>query len=409
MRLLVVGDFSAHPRSERPALAARPTWRVDADNLDDVLKRLAPRCAGAHGEVAFASLDDFHPDALHARLAVFDTLRQARSAPPAAGAELLGSLLGGKPAGAATAGPPAADPIDALIRRIVTPHIVPDTLSQTRSYVAAVDTATAELMRRLLHDPAFQALEAAWRGVQWLVQNLELDATLELHLFDATRDELLADLVAGGGRVAETGLWRALGRWRGLPDGAPWSLIAGLYRFGGSDAELGLLAALGLVARHAGGAFVAHAEDTLTAAPGWQTLRTSEAAAWLGMAAPRLLLRQPYGAKSDPISAFAFEETSAAPQHEQFLWGSPALAVALLAGRGGGSQQIDDLPAVSVLHDGERELIPCAERWLDEEAGRRMIASGLMPLASHRHANAVTLMRLQSVAQPPTALPGLER
>lgn len=409
-RLLLLGDFSGRPAAERRPLADRPTHQVDIDNLDAVLARLAPRIGSGAGEAEFVELEDFHPDALYARLDLFQSLREARRAPPQKAADLLGALLGGGAGAAPAAAPaaPAAGGIDELIRRVVAPHVVPDTRAETAAYLAAVDAAIAEQMRQLLHDPAFQALESAWRGVHWLVSRLELDETLQLHLFDVTRDELLADVVAAEGRLADTGLYRALAdRWRNVPGGEGWSLLAGLYRFGGSDADVGLLAALGLVASQAGGPFVAQGDEALAVAPteGWQALRRSEAAPWIGLAAPRLLLRLPYGKATDPVAAFAFEEFAGAPVHEHFLWGGPALAVALLAGRGGDSQQIDDLPAYTFTRDGERELQPCAEHALGEAAGQALLAAGLMPLMSHRHRNAVTVMRLQTVADPATALP----
>jgi type VI secretion system protein ImpC len=404
-RLLVLGDFSGAPAAERKPLADRPTLRVDIDTLDTVMARLAPRVELPGGTARFTQLDDFHPDALHAQLPLFQALREARARPPASGGDLLGSLLGGTAAPAPTSGAaPAAAGIDAFVRSLVAPHIVPDTRAQDTAYRNAVDAATAEQMRAVLHAPAFQALESAWRGVQWLLQQLELDESLQLHLFDVTRDELLADVVASQGQLAQTGLHRALAdRWRNVPGGEPWHLLTGLYAFGNGDTDIGLLAALGLVAQQAGGAFVAQAGADLVDAPGagWQALRASEAAPWIGLAAPRLLLRLPYGAKTDPVSAFAFEELPAGtPPHEQLLWGNAALAVTLLAGRGGGSHQIDDLPAYTFTVDGERVLLPCAERQLGEQAGHGMIAAGLMPLASHRHRNAVTVMRLQSVADP---------
>jgi predicted component of type VI protein secretion system len=130
-----------------------------------------------------------------------------------------------------------------------------------------------------------------------------------------------------------------------------------------------------------------------------------------------VLLRLPYGRASDPVSAFAFEELPpGAPTHEHLLWGNPALAVALLIGRAfsgrgwafepGDEREIGDLPAHTFDNDGERELLPCAEHALGEQRGHALLAAGLMPLMSHRHANAVTVMRVASIAEPPTALAG---
>ncbi|MBX3635762.1 MAG: type VI secretion system contractile sheath large subunit, partial [Rubrivivax sp.] len=355
------------------------------------------------------------------RLPLFDALRQERARPPAQAAELLGALLG-QGAAAGTPKPSAtATGIEALLQRVVAPHIVPDTRAQTQAYLNAVDSAIAEQMRRLLHEPAFQALEAAWRGVQWLIGSLELDEDLQLHLFDVSREELLADVVASQGRLAETGLHRALAdRWRGVPGGEPWHLLAGQYRFGPSDTDIGLLAALGLVASQAGGPWIAEGDRALAGSPddpalaGWRALRGSEAAPWIGLAAPRVLLRLPYGKAHDPVASFAFEEFDGAPVHEHFLWGNPSLAVALLIGRAftlngwdfepGDEREIGDLPAYTYTHDGERELQACAEHYLGEEGGNALLQAGLMPVLSHRHRNAVTVTRMQSVAEPARGL-----
>ena len=43
MRLLVMGDFSARSAAERPPLSSRPIQRLDLDNPDDLMRRLAPR------------------------------------------------------------------------------------------------------------------------------------------------------------------------------------------------------------------------------------------------------------------------------------------------------------------------------------------------------------------------------
>ncbi len=441
MRLLVIGDFSARARAERPPLASRPTHRVDADNLDQVLKRLAPRLGRPGGEIVFGQLDDFHPDRLYARLDLFQALRQARANPGAGHGDLLGSLLG-KPAAAkpgieAAPAPAPAAGIDALIRSIVAPHIVQDTSAQTMHYQAAIDAATTEQMRALLHEPAFQALESAWRGVQWLVSRLELDENLQLHLFDVSKEELASDFMAAQGDLSRSGLTLALcGPATDTPDDPGWSLLVGLSGFGPGADDLGLLAALGAVAAQAGGPLVATAAPALygcgsvtdlpdpmlwaplatEAARHWSELRASAVAPWIGLVAPRLLLRLPYGKATDPIEQFAFEEQVGAPVHETLLWGAGSLVVALLAGQAfteGGRDlapdhvtELADLPAYTFRRDDQAELQPCAEAWLGERAGQALLERGLMPLLSHHQRAAVRLMRMQSIADPPCALAG---
>jgi type VI secretion system protein ImpC len=210
MRLLLLADFSGKAASERPTLASRPTQRLELDTFDAVMQRSRPRVSAAVGEISFEQIDDFHPDRLYASLDLFQALREARANPPADTSDLLGRLLG-KPAEPGATPPPKtpASTLDAIIRNAVAPHIVKDTSAQTKPYLAAVDAAIAEQMRALLHDPAFQAVESTWRGVHWLMSNLELDDNLQLHLFDVSRDELIADIIAASaGRSLAPRTWR---------------------------------------------------------------------------------------------------------------------------------------------------------------------------------------------------------
>ena len=148
-----------------------------------------------------------------------------------------------------------------------------------------------------------------------------------------------------------------------MPGGQGWSALIGLIQFGPSDADIGLLAALGLIASQAGAPFLADADlalagDDEAALAGWQALRRTEAAPWIALAAPRVLLRLPYGKRSDPIESFAFEEIAGPPQASQLLWGHASLAIALLIGRAftaagwdmdlDADREIGDLPAVYV-------------------------------------------------------------
>jgi type VI secretion system protein ImpC len=129
-----------------------------------------------------------------------------------------------------------------------------------------------------------------------------------------------------------------------------------------------------------------------------------------------LLLRLPYGKQTDPIEGFAFEEMASGRDHEAFLWGNPAFGCALLLSQvfldSGWSEPLDayrdllDLPAYAYQEGGEAKLQPCAEVWLGERAAQVILNRGVMPLLSHRHRNAVRLLRWQSLADPSAALAG---
>jgi type VI secretion system protein ImpC len=331
--------------------------------------------------------------------------------------------------------PRAAGAVDALIRRIVAPHIVPDRAPHQPVYLAAVDTAIGEQMRQLLHAPVFSALETAWRSVHWLVSRLELNEDLQLHLLDVTRDELRADLLAAPSDLSGSGLYRLLRR-PGADGDRQWSLCAVLMSVGPGADDLSLLARLGAVASQTGGPVIAAAAPALfgcnsvadlpdplrwqplaaDVAERWTALRRSAVAPWIGLVAPRILLRLPYGRSTDPTERFGFEEQPAVPIHETLLWAPGSLAIALLVGQafveggweraGDPAPDLDDLPAYTFRRDGEPQLQPCGEAWLGERAGAALLGKGLMPLLSDRRRAAVRLTRMQSVAEPTQALAG---
>ncbi len=484
-RILVMGDFSGKgPRAEAGRLEDRPLIPVDIDNFDRAIARVAPRAAisfessdvGAQ-EIAFGALDNFHPDALAPKLEVFRELRRLReqlldpatfeetaaamtreaeqaqaaapddepSPAPDAAPEDPGAtferLLGRRVEPGTEAGGPTAAQTGAtreLIERLVEPHLVRGAdPERQRLLVAAVDDGLAREMAAVLHDPAFQTLEATWRGLYWLASSLETGEELTIHLLDASKLDLAADIGAAGADLAASVLYRKLvEQGAEEPDGEPWALIVGDYRFGPAEEDLRLLAALGAIASRAGGPFLAAADPALLGCrslaetpdsadwtgldpeteEGWQMLRRSAAGPWIGLALPRVLLRLPYGRQTDPIEAFAFEELPGVREHEAYLWGNPAFACALLIGQAfqdtgwelqpGDRLDLADLPAHSYTEEGESRLKPCAEVLLSQRAAEAVLARGVMPLLSHRNANAVRLMRFQSLADPPTALAG---
>lgn len=455
-RILLLADL--HPTEAAGDVASRPIARVDVDSIHDVLARYAPSVVlGAErgGErFQFRSFDDFHPDALLKSAPLFGRLLGLRSRLQhpgtfdAALAELeaevlpagapispdaprptdppeirstLERLLGrGSEKTAPSAAPRAASPIDDLIRRIVAPNVVAPADSRVPQLVSAVDVVMGDVMRGVLHDPGFQAVEATWRGIAWLVSSVEFDEALELHLLHVTRGELSQEAGAGGG------LYRRLVDREALtPGGLELAALIGCYRFNPAAEDLATLQSVGMLARAAGAPFVAECGPGLLGSRGmaeepdprqwrpldpqieeaWTALRAGAAGPYLGLSLPRFLLRRPYGGKSDPIEGFRFEELPATPDHESFLWGSPAIACAAVLARGlrpdsdgSAAGDIGGLPAFVVSDDGEPRLQPCAEACLSERAVDAILARGIMPLVGIKNTDVVRLPRLQSIA-----------
>jgi type VI secretion system protein ImpC len=471
--IVVMGDFTGRAnRGVIEPLDARKPVAMDCDNFEQVLARLDvrlrlpdPGASGADVELAFSSLDHFHPDRLVGTAAPLAGLSEARrllldpstaeqgrtalqavlgaaigtpieSAKPAEPAktesddQTMDRLLGG--AMPSQARPAAASPAEQFIRQIVTPHVAPAAASWQQGALAAADLELAQRLRAILHHPDFQSLEAAWRGADLLIRHIEATNEIGVFLLDISQAELQAALL-------DTETSEAPPLLRLLRD-RQVSLIAGNHTFGRSADDLRVLGRLAEIAADLGAPFVATAspelagcdsfalhpypDDWKTALPpevesAWHRLRNSPAAQYIGLAAPRFLLRQPYGPSGDAVAAFAFEELPGKPAHESFLWGHPAMLCACVFAESLSGQladeraefeapswgEIGDLPVHKFVDDGEPAIMPYAEAWLTDRAADRMTACGIMPLLSRKDINSVRLPSLHSVAAPARPLP----
>jgi type VI secretion system protein ImpC len=412
-RILVAGDFSGGAGKNRR------TIEIDRDNFDEVMNRLAPelRLPFGNGEMAvkFRELDDFHPDRIFQNLPPFQKLRELRegledgsiappkarasasaaeSPRPASGADLLRDMMGEPATPAASV---RRSDWDQMLHDIVAPYAAPGDNPRKAEMVAQTDRAIAGEMRAVLHHPKFQALEAAWRGLYFLVRRLETGESLRIFLVDLPREALTAEA-----------LRRAVG------DEA-WGVIAGLYYFESKDQDT--LGEIAFVARVAGASFIASLGlGEVGLDKGFADLRQSAHARWVGLALPRFLLRLPYGKSGTEAESFAFEELNAKPEHERYLWGNPSIACAYLLGeaftrfgwamRPNSVRDIEGLPAHTYKEDGEMQLKPCAEVLLTDEAAEMLLDRGFMPLESMKNSDRVRVVRFQSVAEPPAALAG---
>jgi type VI secretion system protein ImpC len=264
-------------------------------------------------------------------------------------------------------------------------------------------------MRALLHHPKFQALEAAWRGLYFLTRRLETHEYLKVYIMDLPQEELATP--AGLATLQRAAVEEASGTF----GGEPWAAIAGLYYFPPGDEAV--LTQIAGIARKAEAPFLAGvAPNVVGLTHMFSNLRRSADARWVGLALPRFLLRLPYGKDTDAAETFAFEEMPSPPEHERYLWGHPAIALAYLLGaaytregwslRPGVVSDIDNLPLHVYKQDGEPQLKPCAEILLTEDAAETLLERGLMPVASVKGTDRVKLVRFQSVAEPPASLAG---
>jgi type VI secretion system protein ImpC len=292
--------------------------------------------------------------------------------------------------------------LGAFLKRITAPYLEARPDSVQHEWESRIDATCSDLLRGLLHHEAFQDLEASWRGLGMLVDRLDTDGPLKIHVYDATLEELMAD---------EEGLSTLFAR-----KDDPWGVVIGSFAFGQTDTDAGRIGLLARAASMSRVPFVAEAtpppEDTSS---GWQDFRRSSNSPWIGLAMPRFLLRLPYGLQTSPVDTFSFEEM---PRHDHssYLWGNPAFCCAYLLGlafqsegwemRPGLFRQVTGLPLHTYEQDGDTVAKPCAEVLLTEHEAEFIMDQGFMPLATMKDSDSALLVRFQSVSQPPSALAG---
>jgi hypothetical protein len=121
------------------------------------------------------------------------------------------------------------------------------------------------------------------------------------------------------------------------------------------------------------------------------------------------LLRRPYGAKSDPVDAFDFEEFSQQEGLKGMLWGNPAVLVTILLARSftenGASMQLGsimslgDMPFHTVIDRfGDQVALPCTERNIDLDKIAMANARGVMALSAVKGRDELRLTSFSSVA-----------
>lgn len=409
-RILLMGDFGA-------ADLTRPQV-IDRDNFEEVMEKL--KVSIDHplaGKISFREIDDFHPDQLFRNLSLFRTLRETRDrledpdtfsetraqiydAPtPQAGMEILRPVSLLDDIVETSTGGKSVDPFSDYLRKLVGPYTQPKPDPKLYEMLAEVDAAVAGNMRDIIHFPAFQRLEAAWRSVYFLTREIETSVDLKIYLMHLPQQAVAGELLSA------TNLQNTV--LHSLFKLHPWNFIAADFYFSPNDTDMGVLGRIALLAGATNVRFLAAAEPKveqwLEPAAGYQEVRTLPEAASVGLALPRWIARMPYGKGAGEVDLFDFQELplrGAAP-HEQYCWANPAFAVAYLVAQdhatGEEALNIHRLPA-HVYKDGAESVVkPCAEFWMTTKNAEELISHGLMPLVSMKGQDWIRLAGMRAI------------
>ncbi len=251
----------------------------------------------------------------------------------------------------------AASEVESAVQTLVTQALADsslvkaDVIDTIEEMIARLDEKLSDQMNAILHAPEFQQLESAWRGLNYLVYNSETDATLKIRVLNVGKTELYRNLkLYPGARWDQSPLFKAVYESEfGQLGGEPYGALIADYHFSHAPTDVQLLRDLSKVASASLAPLITGADPNLLGMDSWTELMnprdigklmdTPDYAAWKGLrdavdsryvalCMPRVLSRLPYGAKSEPVEEFAFEEETDGHKGEKYAWMNAAYAMA---------------------------------------------------------------------------------
>ena len=326
--------------------------------------------------------------------------------------------------------------VTTLVREALadTTVIKDDVLDTIEGMIARLDERLSAQVNEILHAPEFQQVESAWRGLHYLVFNSETDANLKIRVMNVSKSEIYRNLrLYPGARWDQSPLFKAVYEAEfGQLGGEPFGCMVGDYYFSHQPIDVQLLRDLSKVFGSAHAPFFAGADSTLLGMDSWTELAnprdlgkvfdTPDYAAWkglrdqddsiyVGLCMPRVLSRLPYGAKSDPVEEFAFEEDTDGHKGEKYAWMNAAYAMAVNVNRAfkewgwctrirgvqsGG--EVINLPTHTFpTDDGGVDLKCPTEIAITDRREAELAKAGLIPLIHRKNTDRAAFIGAQSL------------
>jgi type VI secretion system protein ImpC len=332
-----------------------------------------------------------------------------------------------------------ATAVDTLAQQALvhTKLIGSDVVATIEALIAAIDKKLSEQINAIMHHEEFQRLEGAWRGLHYLVNNTETDEMLKIRFMNITKAELGKDLKKyKGTKWDQSPLFKKVYEAEyGQFGGEPFGCMVADYYFDHNPPDVELLTELAKTAAAAHCPVITGASPTVMRMDSWQeladprdltkifqtpeyaswrSLRESEDARYLGLAMPRFLARMPYGAKTNPVEEFDYEEDTAGATHTRYAWANAAYAMATNINRSfklygwcsrirgvesGGA--VEGLPVHTFPSDDGGVDMKCpTEIAISDRREAELAKNGFMPLLHRKNSDLAAFIGAQSLHKP---------
>jgi type VI secretion system protein ImpC len=237
-----------------------------------------------------------------------------------------------------------------LISLLATPEKKGERVQQkiVDEMISEIDVKMSKQLDEILHHKTYQTIESAWRGLKLVIDRTNFRENIKVELLNVSKDDLLNDF-EDSPEVPKSGLYKQIySREYGQFGGSPVGAIVANYDFGPGSQDVALLQYCASVGAMSHSPFIAAAspeffgEESWLKFPNlkdlksimegprhtkWRAFRESEDARYVGLTAPRFLLRLPYSKEDNPIKSFDYNET-VVDGHEKYLWGNTAFTFA---------------------------------------------------------------------------------
>lgn len=312
-----------------------------------------------------------------------------------------------------------------------------DVVRSIDAMVAEIDRKLTEQINLILHHAEFQKLESAWRGLHYLVNNTETDEMLKIRVMNIKKEELGKTLKWYKGTAWDQSpiFKRIYEEEYGQFGGEPFGCLVADYYFDQSPPDVEMLGEMSKISAAAHTPFITGASPTVMQMDSWQelanprdltkifttpeyaawrSLRESDDARYLGLAMPRFLARTPYGAKSNPVEEFDFEEDTGAADHSKYTWSNAAYAMAVNINRSfkefgwcsrirgiesGGA--VEGLPTHAFpTDDGGVDMKCPTEIAISDRREAELAKNGFMPLIHRKNSDFAAFIGAQSLQKP---------
>ncbi|MEM8669134.1 MAG: type VI secretion system contractile sheath large subunit [Planctomycetota bacterium] len=312
-----------------------------------------------------------------------------------------------------------------------------DAIRSITMMIAEIDKKLTEQINEIMHHEEFQKLEGAWRGLHYLVNNTETDEQLKIRVMNISKKDLGKTLKKFKGTAwDQSPIFKQVYEQEfGQFGGEPYGCLVGDYHFDHSPPDVALLQEMMQISAASHCPFIAGASPSTMQMDSWQELsnprdltkifQTPEYAAWrslreaedsryIGLTMPRFLSRLPYGAKTDPVDEFDFEEDVDGNDHGSYCWSNSAYAMATNITRAfkyygwctqirgvesGGA--VENLPAHTFpTDDGGVDMKCPTEIAIADRREAELAKNGFMPLIHKKNSDFAAFIGAQSLQKP---------